>query len=301
MAHDNDAIKAGGPHLRLAPLGTADPEYDDLAPGGAIDWDVNASQTVAITGTPTGGTFTLTFTDPSDGSAQTTETIAYNAAAAAVTSALEGLAGIGSGDVTVTGNNPTFTVTFGGALANTTIAALTASGSGLTGGTAPGVTVTVVQDGYGYTEPFYFDSEVEVAFVEKADEYQPIWALHRTHDTIVARGLDRVKSTMSQRSLAALTYAHGANTVASEAADTDQVGRSILIPVDTATYYKGLLVMESPSGGYFMIALLKFRFEGDITQKFGHKRDSVPVVMKCFQDDNEETFNILEQTADATA
>jgi hypothetical protein len=59
--------------------------------------DVNEAQTVTITGTPTGGTFTLTY------SGQTTAAIAYNANAAAVQSALEALSNLAPGDVTVTG------------------------------------------------------------------------------------------------------------------------------------------------------------------------------------------------------
>src|SRR5262249_41925037 len=49
-------------------------------------------QTVTLTGNPTGGTFTLTF------SGQTTAAIAYNASAATVQSALQALSSIGSGN-----------------------------------------------------------------------------------------------------------------------------------------------------------------------------------------------------------
>jgi hypothetical protein len=52
----------------------------------------NEVQQVQITGSPTGGTFTLTF----DG--QTTATIAYNATAATIQSKLEGLSNIGAAD-----------------------------------------------------------------------------------------------------------------------------------------------------------------------------------------------------------
>jgi hypothetical protein len=97
-------------------------------------------QTVTITGGPTGGTFTLTF----DGA--TTAAIAYNASAAAVQSALEALPSINAGDVTVTGTGP-YTVTFGGDLAGTDVAAMTASGANLTGGTSPDVTITTATGG----------------------------------------------------------------------------------------------------------------------------------------------------------
>ena len=59
----------------------------------------NMVQVVAIPGSPSSGNFTLTF------NGQTTANIAYNASAATVQTALEGLSNIDSGDVSVTGSN----------------------------------------------------------------------------------------------------------------------------------------------------------------------------------------------------
>lgn len=103
--------------------------------GGPYNGITEETQTVTVTGAPTGGTFTLTF------SGQTTAAIAYNATAAAVQAALQALSNIGAGNVTVSGNaGGPYTVVFAGALANTDVAQLTATAS-LTGGTTPGVTV----------------------------------------------------------------------------------------------------------------------------------------------------------------
>lgn len=86
----------------------------------ALVWDV------AITGSPTGGTFTLTVNGFS------TATIAYNANAAAVAAALNVLAGVtGLGTITASG---TYEITFPEAV---TLSATHA----LTGGTSPNVTV----------------------------------------------------------------------------------------------------------------------------------------------------------------
>jgi hypothetical protein len=104
---------------------------------------VNEVQTVTITGTPTGGTFTLTY------SGQTTSAIAYNAANSAVLAALEALSNIGVGDVAVTGGpgpGTPYVVTFGGDLAAENVAQMTATGS-FTGGTAPAVAVTTTTGG----------------------------------------------------------------------------------------------------------------------------------------------------------
>ena len=92
-----------------------------------------AVQTVNL-GTPTGGTYNLTF-----GSA-TTSALAWNASAATVQTALAALSGIGSGNVNVVAVNPNssaayggpFIVTFTGTLANTAQTMLTISSS-LTG------------------------------------------------------------------------------------------------------------------------------------------------------------------------
>lgn len=94
----------------------------------------NESQTVTLAGSPTGGTFTLSF----DG--QVTGNLAYNAAAATIQSALEGLSTIGSGNVTVTGSGP-WTVEFKGTLAETDVARIRANGTNLTGGSTR-ITVT---------------------------------------------------------------------------------------------------------------------------------------------------------------
>ena len=100
----------------------------------SVDSD-NTIQTVSITGTPTGGTFSLSFLGVS------TVGIDHDADAAAVEAALEALSTIGSGNVSVSG---TFTVEFVGSLAGLQQPLLVADGSGLTGGTTPDATVAIV-------------------------------------------------------------------------------------------------------------------------------------------------------------
>lgn len=97
-------------------------------------------QLVTITGSPTGGTFTLSY------GGQTTSGLAYNISAANLLTALEDLSTVGSGNVTVTLSSSVYTVTFVSSLAPQTpqIASptlLTAAAS-LSGGTSPGVTIT---------------------------------------------------------------------------------------------------------------------------------------------------------------
>ena len=101
----------------------------------------NEVQTATITGAPTGGTFTLTY------SGQTTAAIAYNATPATVQAALIALSNLAPGDVVVTGNaGGPYTLTFGGTLLGDNVASLTATAS-LTGGTTPNVTMATTTAG----------------------------------------------------------------------------------------------------------------------------------------------------------
>lgn len=100
-------------------------------------------QTITITGTPTGGTFTLTY------NGQTTASIAYNATSSAVVTALTALSNIGAGGVTATGGalpGSAVVVTFAGGLANASHPLMTATGS-FTGGSTPAVAVTETTPG----------------------------------------------------------------------------------------------------------------------------------------------------------
>jgi hypothetical protein len=95
-------------------------------------------------GTPTAGTFTLTY------NGQTTSGIAYNAAASAVQTALQGLSTVGSGNATVTGSaGGPYTVSFLNSLLNDSNA-LTGSGTGLTGGM------------FSVSAPTYYNQELNI-------------------------------------------------------------------------------------------------------------------------------------------
>lgn len=127
-----------------------DPILVQFLIGGVIISDAGTSevQTATITGAPTGGTFTLTY------SAQTTTPIAFNAAAAAVQTALENLANLVPGDVTVTGSaGGPYTITFNASLGN--VVQVTADATGLTGGTAPAVNTATTTPGVAGTEVGY--------------------------------------------------------------------------------------------------------------------------------------------------
>jgi hypothetical protein len=157
LASEKYTVKRGGVTLDYTKF-SPDANGDRIIKAGTILSKITASglygpyrgtteevQSVTITGSPTGGTFTLTY------SGQTTAAIPYNATAAQVQTALEALSNIGVGDVVVAGGpgpGSAFSVTFAGALANTDVAAMTATPS-LTGGSTPSVTIGTTTAGGG--------------------------------------------------------------------------------------------------------------------------------------------------------
>lgn len=107
----------------------------------------NEVQKLTITGTPTGGTFTITF------SGQTTAAIAFNASAFTIQLAMEALSNIATGDLevysaTLGGTLPTYSMffRFKGLYEGIDVPVMTTTDS-LTGGSLPASAVTVIQAG----------------------------------------------------------------------------------------------------------------------------------------------------------
>lgn len=110
---------------------------------GYGEFSANARQRISISGTPTGGDFTITF------SGQTTSAINYNGTAVDVLNALEALSNIAVGDVKVTGGpfpNSPVEVEFVGQYANDSVATMTTTDN-FSGGSTPASAVTVLVDG----------------------------------------------------------------------------------------------------------------------------------------------------------
>jgi hypothetical protein len=142
---DTSKLQRGAARLLYAPTTQAKPaklaDVINLTGTGAVA-DV---QTVTISGTPTGGTFTLTF------NGSTTGPIAYNAVASAVQTAFTQLPSVGTGNATAAGGplpGAPVTITFAGTLSTGVQNDITAASS-LTGGTTPAVTVTHTTPGVG--------------------------------------------------------------------------------------------------------------------------------------------------------
>jgi hypothetical protein len=112
----------------------------------------NAVITLTETGSPTGGTFTLSWVI--QGTTYTTAAIAYNAAASAIATAIQSALPIWPAGVVTGGGGPlgtsAVTLTFSGALGNQPIPLPTVTAS-LTGGTTPAITPTSSTVGVPYT------------------------------------------------------------------------------------------------------------------------------------------------------
>jgi hypothetical protein len=141
MAQNDDAVlTAAVGYVYVGPVGTPAPTPAALK---ATDPATFASQisNVKITGSPTGGTFTLTI------GAQTTAAIPYNATLYQVKSAIEALTSVGVGNTLVTGvlisDTNGFDVAFTDLQAGKTLTVT--STATFTGGTSPAVAVTVKQ------------------------------------------------------------------------------------------------------------------------------------------------------------
>ena len=112
------------------------PAITHTTPGAA---GTNEIQALSLTGSPSGGDFTLGF------GGQTTTKIAFNAKASDVQAALSALSNVGAGNIACTdGPLPASSVTikFLGTLGLSPQALITSSSSSLSGGTSPAVVVT---------------------------------------------------------------------------------------------------------------------------------------------------------------
>jgi hypothetical protein len=138
----------GPARLLAAPVSTAPPATiaDIIRLSGT---ETNEVQTITTTGTPTGGTFRLSFRGVQ------TAALAHTSTSAQVQAALEALSTIGTGNVTCTGGPlPTgVVVTFVGLLAGSNWPMIALANNSLTGGTTPTVVIAETTPGVGFFDP----------------------------------------------------------------------------------------------------------------------------------------------------
>jgi hypothetical protein len=172
------------------------------------------AQTITVTGTPTGGSFTVTGVHPITGAA-TTQTVAYNAAVSATQTAMDAIFGAGNTLVTGAGALPAnvHTVTFQGALINYAPVVMTTNSAGLTGGSTPTATAAVTVAGgnnnwWGPYDPAATDGRQTLTKGDTfiLDESVREVDFHSNHPIALQGGLlwkDRILMTTGSASLAA--------------------------------------------------------------------------------------------------
>lgn len=116
------------------------------------------TQTVTMSGSPTGGTFTLTVVNPNSGLTATTAPIAWNATGTDIAVALMALGNVGTGNVLGSGpQQGPWGISFVGPFLGVTVAPMTSGNNLLTGGSGPTVTVAAgpnVYPSYGLWGPY---------------------------------------------------------------------------------------------------------------------------------------------------
>lgn len=189
-------LTAAPTDLGAAPI---DPDAVSIFIGSSLS--TNEVKTITITGTPTGGTFTLTY------EGQTTAAIAFNANAAAVQAALEALSTIGVGNVLVAGGpgpGTPWTVTFQGLFAGIDASEMTDDDALLTGGTTPAVAVTTTTPA-GMTR-LLRASEFEFAI---PDSFAPVMTLNAatpSFDALVRQGIEPTAQIVMMHDAASAAY-----------------------------------------------------------------------------------------------
>lgn len=145
VSFTNEAMTDSGDKTTYSITNTAK-RYLDIDTAVVVQVEHDEVQTVTITGSPSGGTFKLTY------GANTTNNIAFNAAASTVQTELRALLSINGANVNVSGaaGGP-YTVEFIASLGNASQSLLTKDATGLTGGSSPNVAIARVQAGSGWT------------------------------------------------------------------------------------------------------------------------------------------------------
>lgn len=305
--------QAGGPRFFLSELfGTDQTELNELLPelddtGTTVSVPtaaVNEVQTVTITGSPTGGDFTLTY------KGQTSAAIAFDADAATLEGLLEALSTIGTGNVSVSGSaGGPWTVTFQGTLAGRNLPVMTKDETGLTGGTSPDVTVAEQTAGQAqWNELPDTTDESKVTFLEENEDVWPLHLLFRQEDVVIRRGIDMISLTYARRDLANWRRMLEQGKFSQVAAGADQVAKDKYLygAAPTSNQYRHLLALIRNHLGFSTVWIFpKIRVRGAFDLTWGHQVTKIANEFKVFAHpglaDDENLVQVHEITAAATS
>lgn len=304
------STEAGGPLLYMSnSFATTEAGFEALMPeindvdGDLVVEGTDEVQEVAITAT--GGTFTLTF------GAQTTDPIAYNAAAATVQSALAALSTIGAGNVTVSGSaGGPYTVTFGGTLGSTNVALLTGDATSLTGDGAA-IAISVVTPGVAcaWDALAPIEDECAIAFLETVAKIRALDRGSATAGVVEERGVESVEVTYTDAGLDAMAKVIQGGTLSTVAAGASQVAQNVLkfgSALTALTYCHLMLVFPVTAAGYWRVAfVMKAAVKGNMTLTFNNKKLQLPTKFDVYAHEGfartEDVMQWYEKTGDKTS
>jgi hypothetical protein len=264
--------------------------------------NANEVQTISITGAPTGGTFTLSF------KGYTTPGIAWNATAAAVQAQLEALSSIGTTNVVVTGGPGPATpwvVTFQNSLGFQAVPLLTASSTGLTGGTTPLVSVARTTPGIGLYDamPNYTDLGATKGGVtiarNNAEETFDVDQIQADIMSMPTAWEMSVASQVAQADIDMIQYLWEGGTITLDVATGERT-----LPLGTPGSYrqKRLVVLfqrQSTDGGVTagFVRAYAFRIttrspqESSIVHNKAGEQVSIPFTWRCIADSTVQDLN----------
>jgi hypothetical protein len=283
---------AGAPKVFIAAHGSVMPS---LA-GTSITWTNNEVQTITPAGTWTSGTYTLEFVNPLTGVSETTADIAYNAVAADIKAALAALADLAATDLTVTGGPLSATgpvvpvvVTFGGAWANTPIAALNISVAGIVGGGT--ATVARTNPGRLWTQITPLIKDFKEKPFDKSEVVHPLHAEAPTAEISTGHGIESLAMMLRKSDLTAFNIALPSTLISTQAPGASQAGYNTLAQPKcadmNASYYTIAAQYTGPAAGWGIVKRY-FKCKRDLGQDFTASavqvRD-IALVFKCYEDE----------------
>lgn len=285
---------AGGPRVYIAAYGTSLPSIA----ASTITWSNNEVQTITPAGTWTSGTYTLEFVNPATGVSETTAAIALDANAATIKAALAALDSLATTDLTVTGGPLNATgpvvpvvITFGGAWANTPIAALSISVASIVGGGTATVARTAV--GRLWTELPNVIGDFKTTYIHERTDHKPSYAPMRTASTDTQLGMESFALTIQESDLDALNIAVPSTLISTQAPGASQVGYDYIsnpLPCDiSGVYYAVALQWKGPlcDTGWGILRHV-YRCKRNFGEDFNSGDDvrEINLVFDCYADEN---------------
>lgn len=288
---DDRSFIRGAGRLLIAPITQDMPakiaDVIALAPAAGT----SAVQTISETGPPTAGDFTLTLDEVTSGN------IAWDATAAAVQAALVAMSNIGAGNVSCAGGplpGTPVVATFQGTLADSVVDLMTATSTGLTGGTAdvvlttPGVPTYALYDAMaGWSDLGATKNGITITINNGEDTFDIDQQLSiigsQPNSWTVTVGSSLAESTPERMQIA---WEGSAITID----NTPMSGPEEQIGFGAPNYYiqrRLAVLFQRPSGlirGYFFRITQRSPQESSLVHAKTGDQQSIPVLFNCLAD-----------------